>query len=148
MLHGTTGLPLFHMDQLSWLPGWVERDRAEARAALAVVLAQDCWIIDGNYGSSLPLRLERADTVVLLDYPTWLCLARALRRWWTYRGRSRPDMTEGCLERLDPEFFHYVLTFRRNWSRRNHAALAGFSGEVLKFREPAEAERFLGDLAA
>jgi len=147
-LQARTALPLFHMDRLSWQPGWIERDRDEARAALAEVLAHDRWIIDGNYGSSLPLRLERADTVVHLDYPTWLCLGRALRRWWTYRGRSRPDMTEGCPERLDPEFLHYVLTFRRNWSKRNAAALAGFTGRVLQFHRPADAEEFLLKLAA
>ena len=140
-----TGLPLIHMDQLSWLPGWIERDRDEARAALTEVLAQDCWIIDGNYGSSLPLRLERADTVVLLDYPTWLSLARALRRWWMYRGRSRPDMTEGCPERLDPEFLHYVLTFRRAWGKRNLAALAAFQGKVIRFHRPEDAERYFAN---
>lgn len=146
-LHERTGLPLFHMDQLIWLPGWIERDREEARAALAEVLAQDRWIIDGNYGSSLPLRLERADTAVLLDYPTLLCLGRVLRRWWRYRGRSRPDMTEGCPERLDAEFLFYVLNFRRAWSHRNQAALSSFAGELVVLRRPAEAEHYLAALA-
>ncbi|MFM5918149.1 MAG: AAA family ATPase [Novosphingobium sp.] len=143
-----TGLPLVHMDQLSWLPGWIERDRDEARAALSEVLAQDRWIIDGNYGSSLPLRIERADTVILLDYPTWLCLARVLKRWWQYRGRSRPDMTDGCPERLDPEFIVYVANFRRAWRHRNQAALGRFKGNLIAMRTPSDAERYLASLAA
>ena len=138
-----TGLPLHHLDRMFWLPGWVERDRDEGRAELARVLAQDCWIIDGNYGSTLPLRIARADTVVWLDYPTALCLGRALRRWWMYRGHSRPDMTEGCPERLDGEFLLYILNFRRAWRVRNATALAGFDGTIMRLRTPAETAAWL-----
>ena len=88
-------------------------------------------------------RLTRADGVVWLDYSTKLCLGRALKRWWSYRGTARPDMTEGCPERLDLEFLHYILTFRRNWQARNAAALAGFGGEIVRFTSPAEAECWL-----
>lgn len=139
-----TGLPLHHLDKMYWLPGWVERDRDEGRAILAEVLAQDRWIIDGNYGSTMPMRLARADTVVWLDYPTGLCLARVFKRWWQYRGTARPDMTEGCPENLNLEFLHYVLVFRRNWRIRNAKALEGFSGRVLRFGDPAETEHWLG----
>jgi len=141
-----TGLPLYHLDKLFWLPGWVERDRDEGRAELAGVLAQQRWIIDGNYGSTLPVRLERADTVVWLDYPTHLCLARVFKRWWQYRGRARPDMTEGCPENLNLEFLHYVLVFRRAWRGRNANALGRFGGEVLRFTGPAAAQAWLDRL--
>jgi adenylate kinase family enzyme len=107
------------------------------------VLEQDRWIIDGNYGSSLPLRLSRADTVVWLDYPTHLCLWRVFKRWWQYRGHARPDMTEGCPENLNLEFLHYVLVFRHAWGQRNAAALSGFGGEVVRLSNPAQAEAWL-----
>ena len=138
-----TGLPLYNLDKLHWLPGWVERDRAEGLEELRRVLAQERWIIDGNYGSSLPERLTRADTVVWLDYPTQLCLARVFKRWWQYRGRTRPDMTEGCPENLNLEFLHYVLVFRMNWQARNAGALAEFDGNFLRLRQPAEAAKWL-----
>jgi adenylate kinase family enzyme len=142
-----TGLPLNHLDKLFWLPGWVERDRDEGRAELAQVLAGERWIIDGNYGSTLPMRLERADTVVWLDYPTWLCLARVFKRWWQYRGVARPDMTAGCPENLNLEFLLYVLTFRRAWQMRNTAAMAGFSGQVHRFASPRQASDWLASLS-
>ena len=141
-----TRLPLHHLDRMFWLPGWIERDRDEGRAELAGVLAQERWIIDGNYGSTLPLRVARADTVVWLDYPTHVCLGRALRRWRKYRGKSRPDMTEGCPERLDGEFFVYILNFRRAWRRRNASALAGFGGTVMRFGSPAQTAAWLAGL--
>lgn len=147
-LAARTGLPLHNLDRMHWLPGWVERDRAEGLAELREVLAQDRWIIDGNYGSSLPERLTRADTVVWLDYPTWLCLGRVFKRWWQYRGRTRPDMIEGCPENLNFEFLHYVLVFRTNWQARNAAALSGFSGRVLRFSKSAAVEAWLESVDA
>lgn len=138
-----TGLPLYHLDKMHWLPGWVERDRAEAFAHVAEVLAEDCWIIDGNYGSTLPLRLKRADTVVWLDYPTWLCLWQALKRWRHFRGRARPDMNEGCHERLDLEFLLYIARFRSGWNRRNAHMLSDFPGEIIQLQNPDDAEAWL-----
>ncbi|MBC7491288.1 MAG: AAA family ATPase [Novosphingobium sp.] len=138
-----TGLPLHHLDRMHWLPGWVERDRDEGRAELAAVLERDRWIIDGNYGSSLPMRLERADTVIWLDFPTRVCLARALKRWWRYRGRSRPDMTEGCPERFNLKFLIYVLHFRSAWRGRNSAALGQFAGTILRVGSSSHLARWL-----
>ena len=142
-----TGLPLFHLDRMHWLPGWIERDRDEAARNLDAVLAQDRWIIDGNYGSSLPRRVARADGVVWLDYPTSLCLRRAVQRWWRYRGQARPDMTEGCPERLNAEFFLYIAQFRRAWGRRNARAMAGFDGELHRFADPAATATWLRNVA-
>jgi len=142
-----TGLPLHHLDKLFWLPGWVERDRDEGRAELAEVLAGQRWIIDGNYGSTMAMRVARADTVVWLDYPTWLCLSRVFRRWWQYRGKARPDMTEGCPENLNLEFLLYVLNFRRAWQHRNAETLSSFSGKVLRFHHPREADAWLATLS-
>lgn len=145
-LAARTGLPLYHLDKLFWLPGWVERDRDEGRAELAGVLAQNRWIIDGNYGSTMPMRLERADGVVWLDYPTHLCLGRVFKRWWQYRGRARPDMTEGCPENLNLEFLLYVLRFRSGWGARNGALMARFGGQVLRFGSPRETQDWLDSL--
>ena len=79
-LAARTGLPLHHLDRMFWLSGWIERDRDEGRAVLKQVLAQDRWIIDGNYGSTLPLRIARADTVVWLDYPTLMFACSRVER--------------------------------------------------------------------
>ncbi len=68
------GLPLVHMDQLGWQAGWVETEKAELNARLAAAVAEDEWLIEGNYGSTLAPRLERADTVIYLDFPIRLCL--------------------------------------------------------------------------
>lgn len=58
-LGGRLHLPIYHMDHLGWLPGWVETDKHELREKLAALVATDHWLIEGNYGSTLDLRLPR-----------------------------------------------------------------------------------------
>lgn len=130
------GLPLIHMDQLGWQSGWVETDKAELDAALAPVVAREAWLIEGNYGSTLAPRLERADTVLYLDFPIRLCLCRLIRRVITLRGQSRPDMPEGCPERFDPAFFWYVLTWNRSPRPRTERAIAPHAHKVVRLRTP------------
>ncbi len=131
------GLPLVHMDQLGWQAGWVETEKAELNARLAEVVAQDAWLIEGNYGSTLTPRLERADTVIYLDFRVPLCLWRLIRRIATHRGRSRPDMPEGCPERFDFAFFWYVMNWNTGPRVRTEAKLAGYSGKVIRLLSPA-----------
>ena len=70
-------LPVHHLDRLWWLPGWVEKSRERFDAELAEILKQERWILDGNYLRTMEMRLEKCDTVFLLDYPVELCLASA-----------------------------------------------------------------------
>lgn len=111
-LGAATGLPVIHLDQEHWQPGWVEPDRVAWRARLVEIAAAPEWIIDGQYGASLADRLRRAELAVFFDLPTRVCLWRVIKRWWQIRGRVRPDMGEGCPEKMDIEFLHYVATFR------------------------------------
>jgi adenylate kinase family enzyme len=130
------GLPLVHMDQLGWQAGWVETEKAELNARLAEVVAQDAWLIEGNYGSTLAPRLARADTVIYLDFPIRLCLWRLAKRIITHRGRSRPDMPEGCPERLDLAFFWYVMNWNTGPRVRTESNIAPYADKVIRLRNP------------
>jgi len=91
-LAAETGLPVIHLDLAFWKPGWVAPSETEWREKQRVVLAGDAWIADGNYHETLDLRIEGADTVVVLDMPWWLCSGRALRRGFRMPG----ELPEGC----------------------------------------------------
>lgn len=117
-------LPLIHLDALYWQPGWVKTPDAEWRQIVEGLLRGEAWVMDGNFGGTLDMRLAACDTAILLDLPPLLCLWRVLRRRWRYQGRARPDMTEGCEEKIDAEFLHWILTYR--W-RRRPAILAKFA---------------------
>ena len=137
------GLPLVHMDQLGWQAGWVETEKAELAARLDAVLAQDKWLIEGNYGSLLAPRLARADTVIYLDFPIRLCLWRLAKRIITHRGRSRPDMPEGCPERFDAGFFWYVMNWNSGPRVRTEAKLEGYTGTLVRLTSPAKLAAWL-----
>ena len=132
------GLPLIHMDQLGWQPGWTETGKPELHRRVDEAVAGERWLIEGNDGGILAPRLARADSVLYLDFPIPLCLARLLRRIWTYRGRARPDMPQGCPERFNLEFFLYVLRWNSGPRRRTEAALAPWLDKVVRLKTPAE----------
>lgn len=89
-----TGLPVIHLDLHYWRPGWVKPSGDEWRERQRDLLRGDAWIADGNDLETLDLRLERAEDVVLLDTPWWICAVRAF-----LRGLRRPVgwmAPEGC----------------------------------------------------
>lgn len=79
-LSAITGLPVIHLDQHYWLPGWRRPDSAAWTKIVGDLADQSAWIMDGNYSGTLEQRLRRADTLIHLDYPTWLFLWRAVLR--------------------------------------------------------------------
>ena len=126
-LAAITGLPLVHLDLHFWKPGWVAPSEDEWREKQRRLLAGEAWIADGNYGETLDLRLERADTVVFLETPWWVCAGRAFRR-----GLRKPggQMPEGCEDsvwrRLRDEWgiVARLLRGRRSQSEREHEIIS------------------------
>lgn len=145
-LSARTGLPAIHLDQHYWQPGWVQPAAADWQARAADLAAGERWIIDGQYGSTLPGRLARADTVIYLDLPMPLCLARVLRRTIAGYGRSRAEMPEGCPERFDGEFLKYIWHYRRTHRPRMLALVTGFPGDRMIFTRPADVDAWLGGI--
>lgn len=137
------GLPLVHMDQLGWQAGWIETDKAKLVARVGAAVAGEAWLIEGNYGSTLAPRLERADTVIYLDFPIRLYLRRLLKRIATHRGRARPDMPDDCPERFDFGFFWYVLRWNAGPRPRTEAAIAPYTDKVVRLSSPAALAQWL-----
>jgi adenylate kinase family enzyme len=140
------GLPLFHMDRLNWKPGWQESTADEIVERVGAIISADRWLVEGTYGGTLAQRLSRADTVVYLDYPVTLCLWRLVKRISQWRGRSRPDMTEGCEERFDLAFFLYVAGWRWGPGKRLEARLAPFTGKLVRLKNPSATRRWVAGL--
>jgi adenylate kinase family enzyme len=143
-----TGLPLVHLDQHYWRPGWREPAPEIWAAQVAELIAAPRWVMDGNYGGTLPRRLATADTAILLDMPTWLCLLRVLRRIIASYGRTRPDLAPGCPERFDIEFLLYVCRYRRRDRPRHMSAAAAFGGKLIRLSGCAEVAAFIRTLTA
>ncbi len=109
-----TGLPVVHLDEVYWQPGWIEPTPERWHATVRRLVSHDEWIMEGNYGGTFDIRMAAADMVVLLDMPPWVTLPRVVRRWATHRGRVRPGMAPGCNERLSWKFLLWILRYRRD----------------------------------
>jgi len=138
-------LEVFHLDKLYWRPGWVEPPKDEWRETVGELMARDSWIVDGNYSGTLDLRLARCDTVVFLDLPRTVCLWGIVKRRLAYRAGGRPDVAEGCRERLTLEFVRWVWGYRRRSRPKVLARLAAVAAEkrIIRLRSRREVERFL-----
>jgi adenylate kinase family enzyme len=133
-----TGLPVIHLDQHYWLPGWQEPDKGTWLRKVGSLLGRPQWVMDGNFGGTLALRLSAADTAIFLDFPTRVCLGRVLRRVVGSLGRTREDMAPGCPERFDFSFLKYVYRYRGEDRYRHLAAVEAFSGNLMILHRPFE----------
>ncbi len=125
-LGGATGLPVFHMDMIHWMPGWVERSKPEKVEMVTRIENSDEWILEGGMSVTYDNRSARADTLIWLDLPLPLRLFRVIRRRWTFRGgQTRPDLPDGCPEKLDWEFLHWILTTGPSTRRKIAETVAG-----------------------
>lgn len=103
--------PVDHLDSLLWRPNWEAVSREDQRQIQQTLISRDTWIIDGNYGGTLDLRIDAADTIIFIDLPRTLCLYRALKRTWRYRKTGRPDMAPNCPEKLSFDFLKWIWRF-------------------------------------
>ena len=117
-------LPVVHLDKLFWKPNWVETSPEEFDALLAQELANDRWIMDGNFNRTMPERIKRCDTIIYLDFSRWACLWGMFHRVILNRGKVRPDMAEGCPERFDREFLKYIWNFNKQNRVLNYTRIA------------------------
>lgn len=141
-LHERTALPLHHLDMLYWNPDRTTVEKAVFYQKLRNILDTDAWIIDGNYGGTMELRLRYCDTVFFLDYPTEVCLAGIAAR----HGKPRADMP-WVEEKTDAEFLSFIQDYNRD-SRPQVLNLLGkyTNKNVVVFRTRDEAEAFLRNI--
>jgi adenylate kinase family enzyme len=141
-------LPVVHMDQHYFSPGWAKPDHDDWRATVAALCAEDQWVMEGNYSKTHDIRLPCADLIIFLDFPTWLCVWRVLKRYWIYKGKTRPDLAPGCPEKLDFQFLNYVLTFRRKRAPKIKDKLFQLDKSVRILSHPSEMNKLLKEFSA
>lgn len=138
-LHTRTNLPLYYLDMLYWNADRTTVPKEEFRRRLGEVLEKDSWIIDGNYNSTMEMRMAVCDTVIFLDYPTEVCLAGIHAR----RGKVRPDMP-WVETGEDAEFEAFVRQFREESRPKILSLLEQYrEKEIHVFHDRAEADAFL-----
>lgn len=143
-LQHKTGLPLVYLDMLNWNADRTTVPREVFRRRLHEAITEESWIIDGNYSSTMELRLAACDTVFFLDYPREVCMEGILSR----RGTVRPDMpwVEDPSD-VDEEFVEFVKNFEAESRPMVLELLAKYREKtVFTFHCRSEAEDYLSTL--
>ena len=148
------GVPYIELDAINWGPNWTPLDPETLGARVREATAADRWVCDGNYKALQPIILARADTLVWLDLPLRVCLARTLRRT-ARRVRSREELWAGNRESWRQALVGrdalvwYLLSQYQRKRRESAARIASAdttSLRVHRFRSSAEAESWLRSL--
>lgn len=138
-LRACTGLPLIHLDSVWWNADRTHISREAFDEALRHILAEEAWILDGDYSRTYEVRLRAAETVFFMDIPEEACMRGITERL----GKERPDIpwTEAC---PDPELIEQV---RHYCDEQRPMLLELFQRypdkQVLTFHSRAEADAWL-----
>ena len=145
------GLPLFLVDDLTWLPGWVEAPEDEQRAKITEICGGDEWVLDTAYGDWMEVPLARAELIVGLDYPRFVSLTRLIRRTVTRVVRQVPvcngnTETWRRLFSRDSIVAWHFKSFKRKRDRMRSWDNDPDNPEVMLFRHPAKLASWLDSL--
>ena len=116
------GVTITHLDVIYYDDQWNKMDAEKFAALQEELVATATWVIDGNYASTLPIRLKRADTIIFLDLPAITCLWGIAQRRLKYRGGQ--NNATGVYDRLTWYFIKYVWGYRREMAPSVRALLA------------------------
>lgn len=136
-----TGLPLYYLDMI-----WHKADRTtisteEFDTAISEIMNKDQWILDGNYLRTMPMRLEKADTVFFFDLPLDVCLSGAVERL----GKERVDMPWKD-DVLDEEFHQWITDFPETQLPIINLLLESYNVNVVRFISRQEADEYISSL--
>ena len=140
-LRDKSGLPLFYLDMIKHKPGRTEILREEFNIKLAEIIKMPEWIIDGNYQRTLEVRMEKADTIILFDLPTEVCLDGAKARIGTKREDLPWIETE---ETFEGEFKQWIEDFSEKQLPEIYSLLEKYRDkEIVVFRSREDADVFI-----
>ncbi|MDO4469046.1 MAG: adenylate kinase [Bacillota bacterium] len=140
MLSDKTHLPLYYLDMLWHKPDRTTIDRIIFDEKLKEIILNDKWIIDGNYGRTLEMRIQACEAIFLLDFPVEECLSGAKSRI----GKQRVDMPWIETE-FDEEFRQWIIDFPKNELPVVYELLDKYKGKksIYVFHSRANIEDYL-----
>ena len=139
-LHKITNIPLYHLDMLFWNADKTTVGKSVFLDRLLKIIENSEWIIDGNYGSTMELRMQKCDTVIFLDYPLDVCLNGIKER----KGKPRSDMPWIESDEDDAEFVEFIKNYNSQSRPKVTELLKRYSHKnIYIFSNRIQAEEFL-----
>ena len=142
-LHKITDIPLVHLDMLYWNADKTTVEKSLFLDRLLKAMQNDRWIIDGNYASTMELRMQACDTVIFLDYPLETCLKGIAER----KGKARSDMPWIEPSQDDEEFIEFIKNYNSQNRPKVMELLNKYSDkDIFIFSARSQADEFLAEL--
>lgn len=142
-LHDATGLSLYHLDMMKWNADGTNVPKCTFMERLNQALEKECWIIDGNYGSTMELRMQFCDTVIFLDYPLDICIDGIKSR----KGKKRTDIPFIPPDDEDNEFVEFINNYNSASRPIVMELLHKYSHKrIIIFEDRNEANEFLSQI--
>lgn len=136
-------LPVTHLDMEYYDERWNPLGQDDFAALQERLVGAPYWILDGNYASTMPIRLAAADTVIFLDIHPSICLWGILQRRRHYRGTD--ELSRHLRGRLSWGFVKYVLGYRKTMRPKVHELFGKHAtGTVVTLTSRRAARRYLG----
>lgn len=132
------GIEVYHLDMLFWNSDKTTVPKDEFLKRLGAVLEKDSYIIDGNFGSTMELRMSECDTVFFLDLPTEVCLESVRGRF----GKARADMPWIETEE-DAEFMEFIANFERDRRPKILELIEKYGKETVVFKSREEVNEYI-----
>lgn len=142
-------IPVLHLDRVQFTSNWQERERGEAQQLVRDFMDNSQWVIDGTYSKfEFERRLSEADSIIFLDFPRLICFFQAWKRYFQFWNTVRPDMADGCCEKMDPEFILWLLWRGRTRKKRKkfQQVLARYPEKTVVLHSQKEIDRYLEGL--
>ena len=73
-------MPVYHLDDYYWLPGWEKRNREELGEIVRKITETSEWIIEGNYQVTVESRFANSDLIIWLDFLLDVCIDNIKKR--------------------------------------------------------------------
>jgi adenylate kinase family enzyme len=137
-------IPITHYDEFVWGKGWKEVDEKIVEKKLLEIIKKERWILEGFIHPASKARLENSDTVIYLDYSGFQAMLGGLQRWWRHRGKTRPEMADGCIEKL--EWDYLKVMWKRSERPEIEEAIKGFEDKITRLKTRKEASDFIAKL--
>lgn len=149
-LHKITHLPVYHLDQYFWGPNWAHPNIDEYKKVHDALCDKEQWIIDGMNLKLLDYRAQRAEVIIFLDFPRYVCFWRIFKRMFQYYGKSAPTSAQGCPERFSWDFIKFlkwVWDFKNKQLKRAKILLDKYASEkrIYVFTSQKEVDIFLNN---
>lgn len=141
-------LPLTHLDAEFYDGDWNTLAQDKFEQSQRRLVGPPRWVLEGNYASTMSIRLAAADTVIFLDLPAVTCVAGILQRRLRYRGGQH--INDGVYDRVTWSFVRYIWGYRKSMRPKVRRLIAehGDHARLITLSSRSQTQQFLEALSA